>query len=122
LTLEDFIAAQIKTMDELHALLLCRAYPESSWGAVELGNRLGIPPAAAAHALAVLAGRGLLAPTGQPGRYQWQLPPPGLEPLIAELVKLDQERPVTLIRMIYHNAGSVQAFADAFKLKKEKGN
>ena len=107
-------------MDELHILLLFHANPQAVWSASELAKQLGIPPVAAALALAALTGRGLLSNAAEAGQYRWQMPSPELAPVIEALVALDRERPVTLIRMIYHGTGGMQAFADAFKIKKPK--
>jgi len=120
LKIADFIATHIKSMDELHVLLLFHGNPQTVWNAEEMGRRLGIPMSAALVALTALAGRGLLV-SAAAGNYRWKVPDAELAGMIEELVLLDRQRPVTLIRLIYHGAGSVQAFAEAFKIKKEKG-
>jgi len=62
----------------------------------------------------------LLTPAGEPGGYRWQAPSADLARLIEQLADLDRERPVTLIQMIYHSAGSLPAPGDAFKIRKDK--
>ena len=81
--------------------------------------KLNIQVAATTEALIRLVGDGLLAGEGDPMRYRFWPKSPELGRSVAELSEMDRERPVTLIKMIYERTRDIQAFADAFKLKKE---
>ncbi len=69
--------------------------------------------------LRVLQQQRLLEPAAS--GLTWRPATPALEAAVAGLCRAYQERPVTLIRTIYSIADSrkIQAFADAFKLKKD---
>lgn len=82
-------------------------------------GKLYVPPAILAVILERLTGKGFLAVAGDPPRYRFQPQTQELKQLVEDLAKLDAERPVTLINLIYGRLKDVQAFADAFKIKKE---
>ena len=108
-------------MDELRALLVFQASPPTGWDAAELAGKLYLRPGVAAAILARLAAKGFLDATGEPPRYHFQPQSPEIAQLVSELAEADRKLPVTLINMIYGGTPSdLQAFADAFKLKKEK--
>ncbi len=106
-------------MDHLRALLLLAADARSEWNAMGVAGKLYIPPAQAAEVLAGLAAKKLLIARGQPMSYRYQPQTPELGELVKELAELDRQRPVTLINLVYARPGALQAFADAFKIKKD---
>ena len=116
LSLEEFIETQIESVDDLRALVLFFHTPETERTADEAGGKLYLTPAVAETVLTRLAGKGWLAVSGKPARYRFQPPAPELARLIEQVVELDRERPVTLIKMIYEK---LQA-ANAGKIKKRK--
>jgi hypothetical protein len=118
----EFIKAKVKTVDDLRALLLFQANPDIEMDATDVARKLYLPPATAAVILVKLAERGLLGRGSLESRYRYQPESPELAGLVEDVVKLDRERPVTLINMVYHPPANIQAFADAFKLKREKEN
>lgn len=85
----------------------------------EISVKLNIQVAATTQALIRLVSEGLISSNGDPMRYRFQPKSPELARLVGELSDMDRERPVTLIKMIYESRRDIQAFADAFKLKKE---
>ena len=105
-------------MDELRALLLFHANSNTSWDIMTAAGKLYIPPAMVAMLLERLTAKGFLAVAGDPSRYRFQPQTQELKELVEELARLDTERPVTLINMIYNRRKDIQAFADAFKIKK----
>lgn len=119
MSIEEFIKSQLQSVDDLRALLLFHSNLEPTRDAEETASRLYIPPAAAATVLARLAERGFLTGAGEPPRYRFQPRDLELAALIQELAELDRKKPVTLLKMIYSRPKDIQAFADAFKLKKE---
>ena len=54
------------------------------------------------------------------GRYQYRPGSAELDQLVQQLAKAYNERPVTLVRLIYtFKDARIRSFADAFKIKKE---
>jgi len=119
LNLDEFISTKIESVDTLHVLLLCYRNPETMWTMREISVKLNIQVPATTQALIRLVSDGLLTGEGEPMRYRFWPKSPELQRLTTELSQMDRERPVTLIKMIYERARDIQAFADAFKLKKE---
>lgn len=68
--------------------------------------------------LAVFHDRGLVAQP-QPNVWQYRPSSPAQEELVHALLKVYNERPVTMVRMIYTlRDEKIRSFADAFRLKK----
>ncbi|HEX3890692.1 MAG TPA: hypothetical protein VHX90_07565 [Verrucomicrobiae bacterium] len=119
MNLEEFIRTQIESVDDLRALLMFHASPQVEWDTMVTAVKLYIQPDAAAAVLARLAAKGFLVASGGPNHYRFQPQSQELSQLVRELAELDRQRPVTLINMIYARREDLQAFADAFKIKKE---
>ena len=121
MNLEEFIKTRIESVDELRVLLLFHARPQSDWCAEEIVQNLYLPPALVAVVLPRLVAKGLLSSAGDPPRYRFQPASAEIGGLIDQLAEMDRVRPVSLINLIYDRPKDIQAFADAFKLKKEEG-
>ena len=121
MNLEEFIKSRIETLDELRALLLFTRNPEAVWDAGGVAGKLYLASGTAAKVLARLAANGLLKGEGEPPRYCYRPESPEVAALVSEIVKLDETRPVTLIKLVSKLA-DIQAFSDAFKLKKDTEN
>lgn len=119
MNLEEFIKTQIESVDELRALLMFHANPQVEWDTMVMAVKLYIQPAAAAAVLARLTAKGFLVASGGPNHYRFQPQSQELSQLVNELAELDRQRPVTLINMIYDRTKDIQAFADAFKIRRE---
>lgn len=119
MTIEEFIRTQVGTVDSLRALLLLRSNPEIHWDAVTVSGRLYILPAAAARTLDGLVAQGLLE-AGEDLCYFYRPQTPELAALVERLAELDREQPVTLLNLIYARPEDVQAFSDAFRLKRKR--
>lgn len=118
--LEQFITTHITSVDELRALLLLQASAVIAWDAVEAGGKLYLPAPTVEPILAGLVTKGLLV-ADEAGKYRYQPASPELGQLVAQLAEMDRVRPVTLINLIYTRSHRLQAFSDAFKLKRDKG-
>ena len=66
--------------------------------------------------LAIFQAHGLVA-EDQDASFQYRPVSPALDATVRELAKAINQRPVTLILMIYSR--KIQSFADAFKIKKD---
>ena len=114
-----FIRANIESVDQLRILLFLRNHPEQEWNVLNVSAKLYLRPELATAELAKLEARGLLSSSEEPKRYSYNPRSPELEEMVKKLAQLDQERPVTLIKLIYSLSKDVQAFADAFRLRKD---
>lgn len=120
MNIKQFVNRYLESVDHLRAVLLLHDSPEAEWDATDVGTKLYLPPAVAAVVLARLEANGLAASQGEPRRYRYQPNSPELVAWVEQIVALDRERPVTLIHMVYDRPKDIQAFADAFKLRKDK--
>ncbi len=119
MNLEEFIKTRIGSVDELRALLLFHGGAQTEWDATGLAAKMYLRPADAAAVLARLVANGLLAPGREPAHFRYQPNSEELARLVAELAEVDRKLPVTLINLIYGVPKDLQAFADAFKIKKD---
>jgi len=81
----------------------------------------GVTETVVRESLALLRTQGILSETPE-GRILYRPDSPVLERAIGLLLRAYNERPVTLIRTVYAiaDAKKIQAFADAFKIKKDE--
>jgi hypothetical protein len=79
-----------------------------------------ITQAAAAQYITLFEEHGLVAEQAE-GVFVYRPASPELEEAMAALVQAYNERPVTLIRVVYEvaNSKTIRSFADAFKFKKK---
>lgn len=113
-----FLQGSIPAVDAAELLLLYHARPEAAFSADEAARRLGpgINSKDAAKYLELFDAHGLLHQ--QDSRYRYR-PDSPLAPQVEKLALAYNQRPVTLIRVIYAlRDTSLQSFADAFKLRK----
>ena len=120
MNVKQFVNRYLESVDHLRTVLLLHGSPQAEWDATDVGTKLYLPPAVAAVVLARLEANGLVASHGEPRRYQYRPESPELADQVEQVVALDRERPVTLIHMVYDRPKDIRAFADAFKLRKDK--
>ena len=118
--LRRFIQAAIPEPEAAELLVLLHKQPDKAWNAEQLTDALRpsvVAPAQVQRHLDAFHARGVLALDEQGYRYA---PQDNNAALVEQLVKVYNERPVTLIRMIYALKDTrIQSFADAFKFRKE---
>lgn len=119
--LRSFIREHIPDVDAAELLLLLAASPERRY---DLASILGellptvVPEAAARKHLALFQERGLIVST-QANTYQYKPDSQQIDGLVRALTKVYNERPVTMVRMIYAlRDEKIRSFADAFRFKK----
>jgi hypothetical protein len=118
-----FLTDHINSVEQLEVLFLLRKAADREWTAAAVSQALYTPPDSAARRLADLRSLGLLTATEGPDpAYRYQPATEGLAQLADQLAQVYEERRVTVISLIYSKPhANVQAFADAFRLRKEKG-
>lgn len=117
-----FLQSTVTTVDAAELLLAIARNPEAAASLGELLGQLGpdvrITEAEAAKQAEHFQGRGLVEMDAS-RRVRLRPATPALEAHVRTLAKVYNERPVTLIRMIYAlRDARIQSFADAFKLRK----
>ena len=117
--LQQFILRHVETVDHLRCLLLLRASGHREWNVTEVTAKLYLQPKQVMSVLGSLEAAGLIAAQGPKGGYHYQPRNEELANLVEELATLDRERPVTLIKLIYSRPDTLEAFADAFRLRKD---
>lgn len=116
-----FIEKNINSVEQLEVLLLLRQDPEREWTSDSVSQALYTPTAAAEKRLADLVSRHIAARDDLRQCFFYQ-PSPELGTIIDDLATVYRDRRVAVISLIYSKPSDhVQAFADAFKFRKDKG-
>ena len=114
-----FIQDTIPTIDAAQLLVFLAHDPTTHWKVEEIAQELRptiIAESEIRKCLALFLARGLVV-ENQDTRSHYRPTSPDLDATVGALPKAFNQRPVTLIRMIY--ARKIQSFADAFKIKKD---
>jgi hypothetical protein len=118
--LRSFIQESISSVDAAELLILLARDAERRYSLAELIDAMRptmLSEAAARRHLAHFETNGLVASAGD--AYRYSPATPALESAVRALTKVYNERPVTLVRMIYApKDDKIRSFADAFRLKK----
>ena len=114
-----FVVEHINSVEQLETLLLLRGDTEKLWSVDEVSQALYTPAAAAQMRLSDLQTRGLFTQSDDQ-RWRYDAANPEFDRLVGLLAQLYRDRRVTIITLIYSKPHpQVQAFADAFKLRKD---
>jgi hypothetical protein len=117
-----FLQRAIPAVDAAELLLLLADRPEAWWqpmDAVAALSRSGLTQPEAARYLDVFAGAGVIE-RAEDGRVRYRAATEEDARHVRTLAQAYEERPVTLIRMIYALRDSkISTFADAFRLRKK---
>lgn len=118
--LVEFISTSIDSVEQVHVLLALHANPSREWTVAELTHELRSVESSISRRLVDLYGKNVLArPASAAVRF---LPGnPKAEAAISLLAKTYRERPARVIELIYSKPPqAIQAFADAFKFRKDE--
>jgi hypothetical protein len=120
--IRQFIAGSIDSIAQLEALLLLRGNAHVAWSAEAVAKRLYISEQEAAPLLGRLLDDGLLAAEGHAaGLYRYRCSSAELERLVEQLAALYARHLIPVTDLIHSKRKTrVQAFADAFKVRKQK--
>ena len=115
-----FLAAHIRSVMQLELLMLLSREPERWWTADAAHRELRSSLEACAQDLRTLAKEGLAEVSTDPDiRYRYRLARPEDEPVMTRLSELFRTHFHSLVHAVYAaRRRDIQAFADAFKLKK----
>jgi predicted ArsR family transcriptional regulator len=119
--LRRFIAEYISSVEQLEVLLLLKNRADRDWSAEEISQALSSQPSAIRMRLNDLTSHGLLQQKMGAERFRYQPATPELDRLTVQLAEAYHLRRVSIITLIYSTPRTqVQAFADAFRLRKDK--
>jgi hypothetical protein len=113
-----FLRTSIRTVWALELLLHLKSRPNEAFAAADLVRDLRSSHGAISDALVALRQANLVSESS--GAFRYAPATPELDALVAHLQDTYRQRPTTIIRLIAEAPGSLQAFADAFKIKKDK--
>ena len=123
--IREIIRAGVPDLDALELLIFLACHPDETWTPDRLvGTMRPIPHNALSQYFALFREQRLVDVDAEVDGGVVFLPAtPALASAVAALCKAYNERPVTLIRTVYSiaDARKIQAFADAFRLKKDPG-
>lgn len=115
-----FILENLNSIDQLEMLLLLRNEPQRVWRPEEVSAELYTHPDAAQQRLKDLVNTKAVI-EDESGAYRYHPMTAEMAQTIDSLEQLYKRRRVTVINLIYSkSAPGVQAFADAFQLRKDK--
>ncbi len=117
-----FLKANIDSVEQLEVLRALAADRNRVWDCRALAGEVQARPQAVARHLDALERRGLITVARGPiPTYRYGANTPELEDAVSRLLQLYNERPVTLIRLVYeHAGGGHKTLADALLLRKER--
>ena len=119
--LVNFCDANTLCVDQLEMLRVLKEQPDKVWDADELARAVQATPKVVASHIAAMHGRGLLTSMGEKSHACRFGPAPELEGIIERLLQLYQERPVSMLRLVYDRAAiRLRVFADAFRINEDK--
>lgn len=118
----DFVQTTVPTVEAAELLLVVARMPAAWWTAEELLAKLprdtSVSPAEGQRYLDRFRAAGLLAVNAEK-KMLYQPASAGLAEHVCTLWRAYQERPVTLIRLIYAlRDASIRSFSDAFALRR----
>jgi hypothetical protein len=115
--LEQFIATNIHSVEEVEILALLSRSPETFWSAEAMSQQLGLKPDVAAARSRDLVRRGLLK-AGESGPvFRFAPNSDELKEGVTSLLETYRDRRISVINAIYSaNLTRLRSFADAFKL------
>jgi len=120
--LEDFIHAQINSIEQLEVLQLLYENRSRSWQTIEVAGRLYIQHESAISRLEDLESRGFCVRLTQPDlRYQYNPATADRDRLVRELIEAYRVRRVSIITLVFSKpADPIDSFSDAFRFRRNR--
>jgi hypothetical protein len=125
---KQFITEHIDSVMQLEILLLLAGQPGRVWTAADLAQQLRIDATWVDGQLRGMAAAGLVAVTEvQPSvpapQFRYEPRTPDLTKTVGDLAHAYADRRVTVIGLIFSKpVDKIRSFADAFRLRKDKGD
>lgn len=113
----EMIRRHLATMDHIELLVILRNGRDDSFSLERLAGLVRKPEELVGACLQSLTSAGLAAQLSD-GNYRYSGREPSLDATAEGVIQLYNERPVTLVRLLYERPPTaVDTFADAFKLR-----
>lgn len=119
-SVQEFLRRRLNSVEQLAVLALLREDPAREWTIEEIARELRSTETAIKQRLGDLEALRVIA-TPPSGRYGWALLTPEMAEDVTAVLDAYRRRPDRVIETIYTKPpDALLAFADAFRLKKEK--
>ncbi len=115
--LRDFIIRSIDTVGQLEALLLLRTHSDEAWNPLRLAQRLYVNETEAAAIMVHLVAQELA--TAQDGFCRYNSTSSQV-PTVDRLAEAYARQLIAITNLIHTKPRGIRAFADAFKIKRDK--
>lgn len=116
-----FLAAHVRSLEQLEILLLLAGQPAKEWSEGEVYDVIRSSHGSVRERLVELRNQGLLLAGSSSTGFRFAPPSAEIAATVEALAQLYKERRVKIVEMIYAPpAEPLKGFADAFKFKKEK--
>lgn len=121
-TLVDFVHGSVDSVEQVLVLLTMQAQPNRSWTVRELTKELRSVESSIERRLLDLYQKNVLHPPAKGvSTHNFHPSSDKIASAILELAKIYREKPSRLIELIYSKPPqAIQAFADAFKFRKDE--
>ena len=117
---QSFINERINSVEQLTILELLRSNPAREWTTAQISNELRSAPASIELRLADLYEAGVLARASE-STHRYVPASDAMQGTLSQVLDVFRARPHRVIELLYSRPPKgILAFADAFKLKKEK--
>jgi len=117
----DFIHKHLSSVEQIAVLILLRDDPSRAWTIDLIASELRSSPVAIERRLADLERTGVLVPRQTASEVRYAPTSSETSEAVTSLIETYRARPDRVIEAIYTKApDALTAFADAFKLKKDK--
>lgn len=117
----DFLLKNISSIEQLEILRVLNEKPEKEWEASELGPLVQASAEVVASHVIAMENRGLLTFVDKKTHLCRFGPKPDLTDMVEQLLQFYQQRPVSMIRLVYDRATiHLRTFSDSFRLKDDK--
>lgn len=114
----QFLLRNIDSVAQWEGLLWLRGHSDAAWDADAVARHLYISEAETGALLSVLADRHILA-VEDGGLYRYKPETPETDALIAQCAELYRQYLIPVTKIIHSKPKRVQAFADAFRIRKD---
>jgi hypothetical protein len=116
-TLDEFISARIRTVEEVEILNLLSRSPETFWSGDAVGQQLNLKPDVAAARCRDLVRQNLVVAAEANSAFRYQPADDAARKQVTALLNAYRDHRISVINSIYSaNLTRLRSFADAFKL------
>ena len=121
---QEFIAGNIDSLEQLEILLLLREYQQESWTVERLYDRIRSNVESIRLRLEQLAGQRLVAIiAGNPPSFQYQPADEKLKQAVEQLSVAYRERRISVLEQVFSKPLlPLKGFAEAFRIRKDDKN